>query len=100
MKLAVPTDFEILEALSDGKRNTAANLSYILDKDRSYINTRLPVLADYKLVERIGPSPNSGLYEITQKGLVVLDNQESYREQDVDFEALVESELESGSSAS
>lgn len=98
MKLAVPTDFEILEALSDGKRNTAANLSYILDKDRSYINTRLPVLADYTLVERIGPAPNSGLYEITQKGIVVLDNQESYREQDVDFEALVASELESVSS--
>jgi hypothetical protein len=95
MKLAVPTDFEILEALSDGKRNTAANLSYILDKDRSYINTRLPVLADYGLVERIGPAPNSGLYEITERGLVVLDLEASYREEDVDFEALVESELES-----
>ena len=95
MKLAVPTDFEILEALSDGKRNTAANLSYILDKDRSYINTRLPVLADYGLVERIGPAPNSGLYEITERGLVVLDLEESYREEDVDFDALVESELES-----
>lgn len=99
MKLAVPTDFEILEALSDGNRNTAANLSYILDKDRSYINTRLPVLADYGLVERIGPAPNSGLYEITDKGLVVLDNQDSYREQDVDFEALIESELESSSAS-
>ena len=98
MKLAVPTDFEILEALSDGKRNTAANLSYILDKDRSYINTRLPVLADYGLVERIGPAPNSGLYEITERGLVVLDLEESYREEGVDFEALVESELESSES--
>ena len=93
MKLAVPTDFEILEALSDGKRNTAANLSYILDKDRSYINTRLPVLADYGLAERIGPAPNSGLYEITQKGHVVLDNREKYRDDDVDFDALVEAEL-------
>ncbi|MFB6114306.1 MAG: ArsR family transcriptional regulator [Halodesulfurarchaeum sp.] len=93
MKLAVPTDFEILEALSDGNRNTAANLSYILDKDRSYINTRLPVLADYGLVERIGPAPNSGLYEITDKGLLVLDNREKYRAEDVDFDSLIEGQL-------
>ena len=46
MKLAVPTDFDILDALSDGRRNTAVNLSHILNKNRSYINTRLPVLAD------------------------------------------------------
>ena len=93
MKLAVPTDFEILQALSDGKRNTAANLSYILDKDRSYINTRLPVLADYGLVDRIGPAPNSGLYEITEKGQAVIEHQDRYREEDVDFDALIEEQL-------
>lgn len=95
MKLAVPTDFEILEALSDGKRNTAANLSYILDKDRSYINTRLPVLADYSLVERIGPAPNSGLYEITEKGIVVAQHQAEYQDDEVDFDALVAETVES-----
>lgn len=93
MKLAVPTDFEILEALANRKRNTAANLSYILDKDRSYINTRLPVLADYSLVERIGPAPNSGLYEITDKGLVVVDLQSEYKDDEVDFDALVAEEV-------
>lgn len=93
MKLAVPTDFEILQALSDGKRNTAANLSYILDKDRSYINTRLPVLADYDLVDRIGPAPNSGLYEITAKGRVVIEHKDKYRDEDVDFDALIEEQL-------
>lgn len=93
MKLAVPTDFEILEALANRKRNTAANLSYILDKDRSYINTRLPVLADYSLVERIGPAPNSGLYEITDKGLVVVDLQSEYKNDEVDFDALVAEEV-------
>ena len=93
MKLAVPTDFEILEALANRKRNTAANLSYILDKDRSYINTRLPVLADYSLVERIGPAPNSGLYEITDKGLVVVDPQTEYKKDEVDFDALVAEEV-------
>ena len=94
MKLAVPTDFEILDALSDGKRNTAANLSYILDKDRSYINTRLPVLADYGLVDRIGPAPNSGLYEITEKGEAAVDLQEHYRQEDVDFDALLAEEVQ------
>jgi hypothetical protein len=93
MKLAVPTDFDILGALSDGRRNTAVNLSYILDKNRSYINTRLPILADYGLVERVGPAPNSGLYEITEKGRVVLDERENYRTEGVDFDALVDERL-------
>ncbi|WP_256545968.1 winged helix-turn-helix domain-containing protein [Halobellus inordinatus] len=93
MKLAVPTDFDILEALSDGRRNTAVNLSHILDKNRSYINTRLPVLADYDLVERVGPAPNSGLYEITEKGRVVVEQRDQYRTEGVDFDELVAEEL-------
>lgn len=93
MKLAVPTDFEILEALADGRRNTAVNLSYILDKNRSYINTRLPILADYGLLVRVGPAPKSGLYEITEKGHVVLEHRDRYRTDGVDFDELVESEL-------
>jgi hypothetical protein len=95
MRLAEPTDFEILEALSDGKRNTAANLSYVLDKDRSYINTRLPILADYDLVDRVGPSPNSGLYEITDRGLAVIDIRESANGTDVDFDARLAERMES-----
>ena len=93
MKLAVPTDFDILDALSHGKRNTAVNLSYELDKNRSYINTRLPILADYELVTRVGPAPNSGLYEITEKGRVALSHRDKYREEGVDFDELVEREL-------
>lgn len=95
MRLAEPTDFEILEALTDGKRNTAANLSYILDKDRSYINTRLPILADYKLVERVGPAPNSGLYEITERGVEVIDIRETAAEPEVDFDARLADRMES-----
>ncbi|MFW5965557.1 MAG: ArsR family transcriptional regulator [Halodesulfurarchaeum sp.] len=87
MRLAEPTDFEILDALSDGKRNTAANLSHVLEKDRSYINTRLPILADYDLLERVGPAPNSGLYEITDRGLAVLDIRESAEDSEIDYEA-------------
>jgi len=91
MKLASPTDFDILEALSDGKRNTAANVAIEIDRDRAYINTRLPLLTDHGLLERIGPAPNSGLYVITPKGRAVAEHREAYGDDDVDFEALVES---------
>jgi len=95
MKLASPTDFNILEALSDGKRNTAANLAIEIDRDRAYINTRLPILADYGLIDRIGPAENSGLYEITERGLAALAHREAYEKDDVDFDSLVQRELES-----
>ena len=93
MKLAVPTDFEVLEALSGGQRNNAVNISHTIDKNRAYINTRLPILADYGLVERVGPAPNSGLYEITEKGLVVLEHRDAYERDDTDFDALVAEKL-------
>ncbi|UPV75645.1 winged helix-turn-helix domain-containing protein [Halorussus limi] len=99
MKLTTPTDFDILKALSDGKRNNAVNLAHELDKNRAYVNTRLPILADYGLVERVGPAPNSGLYAITEKGRAVLENRSKYREEDVDFDAAVEETLESRSDA-
>jgi len=94
MRLSTPVDFEILNALSNGRRNTAANLAKILGRSRSYINTRLPVLADFGLLTRVGPAENSGLYEITEKGLVVAANREAYERDDVDFEALVTRELD------
>ncbi|MEF8772792.1 ArsR family transcriptional regulator [Halodesulfurarchaeum sp.] len=94
MRLAEPTDFDILEALANGRRNTAANLSYILDKDRSYINTRLPILADYTLVERVGPAPNSGLYEITERGTEVIDIRDSAKDPEIDFDARLAERLE------
>lgn len=90
MKLAPPTDFDVLDVLSDGKRNTAANIAIEIDRDRAYINTRLPILADYGLIERIGPAPNSGLYEITEKGRTALAHRDAYGNDDVDFEALFE----------
>ncbi|UPV75644.1 winged helix-turn-helix domain-containing protein [Halorussus limi] len=90
MKLAEPTDFEILEALEEHGRNTAQNISLLLDKDRSYVNTRLPHLAELELVKRVGPAENSGLYEITDRGRAVLDHRDSYGDSDVDFDAVVE----------
>ena len=89
MRLVSPTDFDILAAMSDGRRNNAINLAAMLDRNRSYINTRLPILLDYGLVERVGPAPNSGLYEITPKGRAVVEHRDSYDEPDVDFNALM-----------
>lgn len=89
MRLVDPTDFEILDALADERRNTAKNLAVQLDRDRSYINTRLPHLADHELIERIGPAENSGLYVITDRGLAALAERDAYAH-DADFEAIVE----------
>ena len=95
MKLASPTDFDLLTELQDGKRNNAVNLSHHLDKNRAYINTRLPVLADYGLVDRVGPAPNSGLYVITDRGRVAAELRGEYDRAE-DFEALIETTLSDG----
>ena len=89
MRLVTPTDFDILAAMVDGRRNNAVNLAAILDRNRSYINTRLPILLDYDLLDRIGPAPNSGLYVITPKGRAVVDHRDRYGDDDTDFDALV-----------
>lgn len=89
MKLRQPTDFLILEALEDTGRNVATNLASHTGKSRKNINTRLPVLEDYKLVEKIGPAERSGLYEITSLGKAALVYQDQYDEVD-DFESLIE----------
>jgi len=93
MRLTVPTDFEILQILSNGRRNNAINIAAHLDKNRSYINTRLPVLTDYGLLNRVGPAVNSGLYEITEKGRIAARHRAEYEDDDVDFEALIEEGL-------
>ncbi|ELY87525.1 hypothetical protein C483_16538 [Natrialba hulunbeirensis JCM 10989] len=89
MKLRQPTDFLILEALEDKGRNVATNLAAHTGKSRKNINTRLPVLEDYGLVEKIGPAERSGLYEITSMGKAALVYQDQYDEVD-DFEELIE----------
>ncbi|MFQ3293009.1 MAG: hypothetical protein ACI9PP_000577 [Halobacteriales archaeon] len=89
VKLRRPTDFLILEALEENGRNVATNLAHHTDKSRKNINTRLPVLDDYKLVRKIGPAEHSGLYEITRKGRVALMYRDQYGEVD-DFEALLD----------
>lgn len=78
VKLKRPTDFEILGCLSDGRREMAVNVAARLGKNRGYINTRLPQLADYRLVEAIGPAENTGLYQITERGVAALVLRDSY----------------------
>lgn len=93
MRLTLPTDFDILRALSDEKRNNAINIASKLDRNRSYINTRLPVLADFGLLERVGPASNSGLYVITEKGKLVAEHQEAYEDDSIDFEIFIQDRL-------
>lgn len=89
MRLVQPTDFDILEQLVDGRRNIAANIALELNKDRAYINTRLPELEDYGLVTRIGPASESGLYEITETGKSAVKFQDQYNDPEVDFASII-----------
>ena len=91
MILRQPTDFLVLRALSAHGRNVATNLAELTGKSRKNINTRLPVLADYGLVEKVGPADHSGLYEITDLGERALAHADRYDDVD-DFEALLEAE--------
>ena len=74
-------------------RNVAPNMAEIIGKSRKNINTRLPVLDDYGLVDKVGPSKNSGLYEITKKGVVVLELRDQYDASE-NFDAAVERRLQ------
>lgn len=89
MRLRRPTDFLILEALHAYGRNVAPNLAEITGKSRKNVNNRLPVLADYGLVTKIGPAERSGLYEITDRGRVTLRLRDEYEQAD-DFDAMVD----------
>lgn len=88
-----PADFKLLDKL-EHKRNVSSNLAEEIDRERSYVNTRLPTLADYGLVDKIGPAERSGLYEINEKGLIVLEIFREKGRDGVDFDAELEQRLE------
>ena len=90
VKLQRPTDFLILECLAESGRNVAVNIAEEIDKSRSHVNVRLPQLADYDLVRKVGPAENSGLYEITELGRLAARHKEEYGEVD-DFADYLES---------
>lgn len=95
VRLVWETDFLILEALKEHGRNVAPNLEKHTGKDRKNINNRLPDLQDYGLVEKIGPSKRSGLYELTELGETVLQLKPYYQDVE-DFDALLEHFEETG----
>lgn len=98
VRLRQPTDFLVLEALHSYGRNVAPNVAEITGKSRKNVNNRLPVLADYGLVRKIGPADRSGLYEITEEGRVALQLRDQYGEAE-DFDALIDRRLEAQSGA-
>ena len=89
MRLRRPTDFLVLAALAETGRNVAPNLAHHTGKSRKNVNGRLPILADYGLVDKIGPAEHSGLYEVTSLGEAALAHRDRYGQVD-DFEALLE----------
>ena len=93
IKLYRPTDFFVLESLEEHSRNVAPDVAHHTGKSRKNNNTRLPVLADYGLVTKIGPADTSNLYDITERGSVVLELRDRY-ENGPDFEQLVEERLQ------
>lgn len=78
VKLTRPVDFKILDALSDGRRDLGANIAIRIDEGRGYVNTRLPDLKGDRLVERVGPADNTGLYQISERGVAALVLRDSY----------------------
>jgi predicted transcriptional regulator len=78
VKLIKPTDFDILQEMSDGERHIAPNLAEVLDRDRQYINNRLAELAGKGVLEKVGPSKRSNQYTITDKGLITLQVRSEY----------------------
>jgi hypothetical protein len=94
MKLRQPTDFLILQALAERGRNVAPNLAEYTGKSRENINTRLPVLEDYRLVTKIGPADRSGLYEITERGAYTVALRDRYGFVP-DFDQLVDEAIQS-----
>jgi len=56
------------------------------------VNERLGILADSGLINKVGPSETSGLYEITPLGRAALEHRDEYGEVD-DFEALIVAEV-------
>lgn len=82
-------DWAILDTLSDGKRNVAVNIALEKDTSPGYVNNRMAILLDYRLVDKVGPSENSGLYEITDRGRAALELRDEY-DRGVEFERMID----------
>lgn len=87
------TDFRILDKLREG-RNLAVNIAEEIDRSRKYVNGRMPYLLDYDLVEKVGPAEDTGLYELTERGRLAVENREKYHDDSVDFEDFLDERLD------
>jgi DNA-binding MarR family transcriptional regulator len=68
--LTVPTDLEILELLSNGDRQTPANVAAHLDHDSRYMSERLRNLEERGYIRDAPPAERSGMYELTDLGAI------------------------------
>lgn len=96
MKLR-PVDFSLLAELKGG-RNVASNLHRVIGASHQYVNERLAQLENYGLVDRVGPNPRSGLYEITEMGRLAEEHREKYKDESVDFDEFLAERIDNGTS--
>lgn len=78
MRLRVPTDFDVLEILNRGKRQTPANVAAHVDKGRQYVRKRIKHLVEHGLATQVGPAPRSDMFVITARGQAALALREDY----------------------
>lgn len=90
MKLT-ETDFIVLDKLLED--SLAANIAVEIDRSRKYVNSRMPYLPDYDLVERVGPIENTGLCELTTKGELVYEHRGAYHDDNEDLEDFINDRL-------
>lgn len=89
-QLTVPTDLDVLRIFADGKRQTPANVSAILDRNQQYMAERLRYLTAQGYLRDAPPAEKSGMYEPTSVGRVAIHRIDKYRRQYHDeFDALV-----------
>lgn len=82
--LSPKIDFAILGEHADARRDVAANIAAELGENRGYVNTRYSVLRNQGLLEPIGPSENSGVHQITPRGIAAYRLREHYGTSDYD----------------
>ncbi|MFC7028526.1 hypothetical protein ACFQH8_16075 [Halomicroarcula sp. GCM10025710] len=75
--LTTPTDLKILNILATGRRHNPRTIAAKLDRDQDYMGTRIRFLRDlgylkYAVIDK------SGIFEITQRGLVAAWHTDRY----------------------
>lgn len=78
MKLVRPTDFEILDVFRDGRHYTTSVVAHYLDKEPTYVSTRIGKLKSYGLITVLGAVKQCKLYRITVTGLTALAHHHVY----------------------